>query len=124
MKHQAWEPVIFKKRYNPCRKPTALDRANGNVKIVSKKKKINSQKDHDHAKMAKIDRENKIQKVNTIGRELGIKIQQARANKKLSQKQLAQQLNMKQDIIAKYETGKAIYNQRILNKIKKILSIQ
>ena len=48
-------------------------------------------------------------------------IKQARLNIKMSQKDLAQKLNVKVDVIIDYENGKAIPNNQFISKIEKIL---
>ena len=49
-------------------------------------------------------------------------IKQARLNIKMSQKDLAQKLNVKIDVIIDYENGKAIPNNEFISKIEKILT--
>lgn len=51
------------------------------------------------------------------------KIIQSRNKKNLTQKQLAQIINVKPAIINDYESGKAIPNSAILNKLKRTLGI-
>ena len=50
-------------------------------------------------------------------------ISQRRTYLKLSQKEFAQKLNCKPEIITSYENGKAIPNQNILIKMERILGI-
>lgn len=50
-----------------------------------------------------------------------IAIQRARIENKLSQKQLANKLNIQGKIISDYESGKAIPNKQIINKINRLL---
>ena len=49
---------------------------------------------------------------------------QGRLAKKMTQAQLAQQINEKQQIIQEYESGKAIPNQQILSKLERILGVK
>jgi len=49
------------------------------------------------------------------------KIAQARCNKKMTQKELANTLSLPLKIIQDYEASKAIPNHNVLNKIEKIL---
>ena len=51
------------------------------------------------------------------------KIIQGRNSKKLTQKQLAQIINVKPAVINEYESGKAMPNSAILNKLKRTLGI-
>merc|ERR1712146_59090 len=56
-----------------------------------------------------------------MGKGLRLAIQKARTAKGLSQKQLAQQLNMQPQVINEYESGKAIPNNAIIAKIERAL---
>ena len=49
------------------------------------------------------------------------KIQRARMEKKMTQKQLAQLLQVKPQIVNNYETGKAIPDSNLINKMQRIL---
>lgn len=59
-----------------------------------------------------------------LGREAGQKILHARNAKKLTQANLAKQINVQANIIRDYETGNVIPNRRILNLICRKLEIQ
>lgn len=59
----------------------------------------------------------------TISHDIKIRLQQARLSKKLSQKQLAQQINIPVNTITLYESGKGIPDKKILSKIGKILGV-
>lgn len=48
-------------------------------------------------------------------------LQQARVGKKMSQKDLANRLNVKQSVINDYECGKAIPNGQLINKMNRVL---
>jgi len=107
LSHQNWNNVVFHK---PPTYSQQLRR--GNTISVEKTTKTN---------FKKLD-ENDLEPPKKTGLELGKKIQQARVNKKLTQKQLATSLNEKPQIIQQYENGSAIPNPQILNKLKKLLS--
>ena len=49
------------------------------------------------------------------------KIMQLRCEKGMTQKQVAQRLNMKQQDYQKYENGKAMLNNAMISKIEKIV---
>jgi len=51
-------------------------------------------------------------------------IKNARCSKSLTQKQLANRLNVKESVINNYESGKIIPNNHTLNQISKILDIK
>ena len=59
----------------------------------------------------------------TISHDIKIRLQQARVFKKLSQKQLAQLINIPVNTISLYESGKAIPDKKILSKIGHILCV-
>ena len=59
-----------------------------------------------------------------ITKELRLQIQQARNSKGLTQKQLANNCQLTQQIINDIESGKAIYNHQHINKIKRHLKIK
>jgi putative transcription factor len=48
-------------------------------------------------------------------------IQQARLAKRMTQKALATAINEKPQVIGQYESGKAIPNQQIINKLERAL---
>ncbi len=60
----------------------------------------------------------------TVGSDIGKKLQQARAIKKLTRVQLAKSLNLQESVIASHEQGTAIYNGALLAKIKKFLDVK
>jgi len=56
-----------------------------------------------------------------ISHELKIQIQQARNKSGLSQKELAHKLGIQPNIVRDYESGKAVPNGQLLNKMSRIL---
>ena len=54
---------------------------------------------------------------------LQIQIQQARQEKNMTQKELAQKANISESIVKSYESGKAVPTQNDLNKMSKALGI-
>jgi len=104
--HQDWKTIIIKKPKE-------------NVKNSTKKINNDSQK--------KISVEKKAEegdlKQKKITLELRQSIIKARVDKKLTQKQLANQLNFTLQIISDIESGKALYNPQHINKIKRFLKI-
>lgn len=59
----------------------------------------------------------------TIGLSASKQIQQVRVAKKLTQKELAQKINVKPQLITDYEAGKAIPSRAVINKINRVLGI-
>ena len=58
-----------------------------------------------------------------VDKNFSVKIKNARNSKNMTQKELAQKINVKPAIINEYESGKAIPNPKTLNNIKRILGI-
>ena len=59
----------------------------------------------------------------TISKSLSTQIQQKRTQKHMTQKELAQKVNVKVDIIQKYENGTIVVDPAILNKIRRVLEL-
>lgn len=57
----------------------------------------------------------------TISHSFKIALQQARVAKKIDQKSLASKINEKQSIISDYESGRAIPNGQVINKLERAL---
>ena len=89
--------------------------------IISTKKKNNTFKhiSESHQKDIKIFKqvEDDDLKHKKVPNEIRVKIQQARASLKYTQKQLALKCNLPISVINDIETGKAIYNHKHINKI-------
>ena len=58
--------------------------------------------------------------INKSNIELRKALQQARLNKKMSQKDVAQKLNVKTNLIMDYESGKSAPNNSFISKLEKI----
>lgn len=60
----------------------------------------------------------------TVSYTLKMQIQQARVANKLNQKQLAERLGVTPRVVNEYESGKAIPNNAIIQKMSKILGVK
>ncbi|GJN94578.1 hypothetical protein Rhopal_007661-T1 [Rhodotorula paludigena] len=86
----------------------------------------------DHAKIAKLDRENEVAPPPTVSLELGKVIQKARQGyvdssgqpKPLSQGDLAKMLNLKSTVVQEYENMKAKPDPAVLGKMERILKVK
>ena len=78
---------------------------------------ISQAQQRDNKLMKKVD-EGDL-KHDKITLELRVDIQQGRAHKKWTQKDLANRCNLPVTVINEIESGKAIYNPQQINKIKK-----
>ena len=65
-----------------------------------------------------------IPKLNLVGKDIGLKISQARTLKNLKQKEVAKYMNMDISIYQKYENGTAVRNGTILNKLGNYLGVK
>lgn len=106
MNHQDWNTITFnKKTIQPEVQPKQKC---GTISIQAK-----IESDIDEGKLPK-----------TYGHEYGQKVQAARCEKKLTQEQLAQQMNVKKDIIQKVENGTGIVDGAICSKIFRVLGVK
>lgn len=76
-----------------------------------------------HATVVRLDNETDEFKHPIIGKQLSREIQQARLSKSWTQKELACAINEKPQVIQLYESGAAIPNPQILNKLDRVLGV-
>jgi len=72
----------------------------------------------------KLDNETDVLVHKTVSHDLGKIMMQARQAKGLTQKDLATSVNEKPQIVAEYESGKAVVNQQILAKLERSLGVK
>jgi putative transcription factor len=115
--HQDWENITFKKK-NPTSSKDAKAREFGvnKERISNKNKAYKNETD-----MRKV--ENEEIKINKIDIKMSKLIQRARFDSKISQKDLANKLNLQVSVIQNYENGKAVPNKNLLFKMGKILKM-
>ena len=111
---------------NPKLKALKASQNSGPKQVQSKNLKNNTSTLQGTGKKIKEDEDgfSSLSKDDYVGITIGKKISQARAAKKLSQKQLAQQLNIQPSILQTYENGKALRNNSMLSKIEKALGVK
>jgi putative transcription factor len=98
MNHQDWNDVVFKKNTKSTYKHTELSKE---VKIENDSDNLSNQ---------------------VVGLSLGNQIQKTRIAKGIrTQKELAVMVNVKPEIINKYENGSAIPDSKVLQKLRKAL---
>ena len=73
---------------------------------------------------SKLENENEELTHKTVKTEVKKAIMQGRLAKKLTQAQLAQQINERPQVVQEYESGKAIPNQQILAKLERVLGVK
>ena len=111
MSHQDWEQVVFKKRIP---RSIAESKSRG-VKISKERTNTKNEAFKNTLNMRKVD--NEEIEIKKVGFNLSKLIQKARFDSKLSQKALADKLNIQVSVIQKYESGKIIPNKTFLYKI-------
>lgn len=105
MEHQDWKQIVFTKENKYT---------NEQIKNYEIKKK--------EILLKKKEKENDIIKPLKINYDLKKSIMQARINNKMSQKDLANKLNVSINVINGYENGKIIPNNQFIVRIEKILN--
>ncbi|WFD38384.1 multiprotein-bridging factor 1 [Malassezia japonica] len=111
------------------RGPTAIERAKqvGAVKENDRKTAAGTNKGHqgtDHQRIAKLDRENEVAPPPKVPPTVGKAIGQGRQAKGLTQKELGVKINEKPNVIADYESGRAIPNPQILGKMERVVGVK
>jgi putative transcription factor len=128
---QDWTPVIIQKTDKQkvaglsSAHAVAKQRLAGNVETEQKIGAAQNKSAHSSGGlgMKKLEESTEEFKHNTVNQTLSKAISQARIAKKLTQKELATAINEKPQIIQEYESGKAIPNPQILNKLDRALGI-
>ena len=107
--HQDWKTIVV-------HKPKTSEK----VKNASKKPS--------NATLKNLSIERKAEADDLHHKQLTLKLRQdiikARTTKSLTQKQLANAINLPQQVISDIESGKAIYNANHINKIKRFLKLK
>lgn len=98
--HQDWTPVVIRRSNN----------------------KITKKMEEDI--YAKVKFELEDVKIKYVPSNVSQLIISGRNANKLTRKQLAMNLNLKEDVIADIENGKAIYNGNVIARIKKYLGVK
>jgi ribosome-binding protein aMBF1 (putative translation factor) len=110
--HQDWKTVVLS---NPKKI------AKNQPKEIVKKEEIH--KPNSLPSGFKLDENDEIKSIKYVSKDISQIIINARCAKKMSRKDLAKNMNLKEDIITNIETGKAIYNGDQIARIKKFLGI-
>tara|TARA_Y100000389_G_scaffold184616_1_gene203234 strand:+ start:263 stop:601 length:339 start_codon:yes stop_codon:yes gene_type:complete len=107
--HQDFKEIILR---NPSSKKDKIVSSQPSVVISKLQKQLLN------------DDEEGPNKIKTFGKENGKILQNARTSRKLTQEQLANQINEKKNVINSYEVGNIVPDNKILNKLRRILNIK
>jgi putative transcription factor len=112
MSHQDWTPVVFNKKSNDGKdtgKPTSSLSSSSSLSNVG---------------VYKAASDDDVKKTKYVSKTTSHAIMSARAEKKMTQKELAQKCNMDVSIINEIERGTCVYNATHLNKIQSVLGVK
>jgi len=126
---QDWEPVVFHKNVPQGKAATSAKAVNAAMRsggaIAVDKKHMGGENKSSHgagpANSAKFDTDDGGYKHAGITHEFKVALMQARTAKKMTQAALAQQINEKQSVVNDYESGRAIPNGQVIQKLNKVL---
>jgi putative transcription factor len=110
---QDWDSVQWNKK--PQKNKSSLIAQSGEVETFHKTK----HSPHDD-KLRKIENSEETSHTK-VSFSMKMKIQKARMEKKMTQKELAQSIQVKPQVINEYESGKAIPDSGIINKLQRVL---
>ncbi|KAK7094653.1 endothelial differentiation-related factor 1-like [Littorina saxatilis] len=125
-----WEEVTVighRTKANQLRSKQAINSAlrTGADVDTSKKFTAGTNKQSAAAKnTAKLDRETEELHHDHVSLDVCKLIQQGRQNKGFTQKDLAQRINEKQQVINEYESGRAIPNNQVMGKLERAIGIK
>jgi ribosome-binding protein aMBF1 (putative translation factor) len=121
--HQDWNVVVLRKhtKANPT-DARAVNAARRDGALVETKLKQKTTTTLVSVKKLEDNQEDFHHKV--ISKEVATEIMKKRLEKKLTQSDLGKQINEHTAVIQEIESGKAIHNSQVLNKIYRVLGIQ
>merc|ERR1719401_741573 len=124
-------PVILTKtapKGKAAKSSSAINAARRSGQDVQTDRKINAggnQSAHSQVpNAAKLDENNETFRHATVSHDFKMALQQARLAKKMSQAALATAINEKGSVLNEYESGKAIPNGAIINKLNRALGVR
>ena len=113
MSHQDWTHVVFNKKSHDnkkgCEKEKTTTTSSSSLSNVG---------------VYKAASDDGIKKTKYVSKTTSQAIMSARAEKKMTQKELAQKCNMDVSIINEIERGTCVYNATHLNKIQSVLGVK
>ncbi|CAH1271525.1 EDF1 [Branchiostoma lanceolatum] len=126
-----WDTVTYLRKKAPtakqARSQQAVNAAMRRGEDIETTKKFSAAQNKQHSASkdtAKLDRETEELHHEKVTLDLSRLIQQARQDKKMTQKDLATKINEKPQVVNEYESGKAIPNQQVIGKIERALGVK
>ncbi|RDX67721.1 Multiprotein-bridging factor 1c, partial [Mucuna pruriens] len=128
---QDWDPVVLHKskpKAHDLRNPKVVNqalRSGAEVLTVKKFDAASNRKPGGPALNArKLDEGTEPAPMERVAGEVRHAIQKARVEKKMSQAELAKQINERTQVVQEYENGKAVPNQAVLAKMERVLGVK
>ncbi|XP_038150845.1 endothelial differentiation-related factor 1 homolog [Cyprinodon tularosa] len=128
MAESDWDTVTVLRKKGPtaaqAKSKQAITAAQRRGEDVETAKKWSAGQNKQHLvtkNTAKLDRETEELHHERVPLEVGKVIQQGRQEKGMTQKDLATKINEKPQVIADYESGKAIPNNQVMGKIERVI---
>ncbi|PON94530.1 Transcription regulator, DNA-binding [Trema orientale] len=130
---QDWEPVVLHKskpKAQDLREPKAVNQALRSGAAVQTVKKFDAGSNKKSSASAtvvnarKLDEGTEPTALDRVAPEVRQAIQKARLEKKMSQAELAKQINERPQVVQEYENGKAVPNQAVLAKMERVLGVK
>ncbi|CUM51914.1 unnamed protein product [Debaryomyces tyrocola] len=114
-------------RQNVAKTQGELNAARRSGNVVGTEKKYgstNTKSNPEGQRLTKLDAVDDVVPTKKLDMNVGKAIQQARQEKKLTQKDLATKINEKPNVINDYEAGRAVPNQQLLGKLERALGVK
>merc|ERR1712137_593417 len=114
-------------RQNVAKTQAELNAARRSGNVVGTEKKYgstNTKSNPEGQRLTKLDAVDDVVPTKKLDMNVGKAIQQARQEKKLTQKDLATKINEKPNVINDYEAGRAVPNQQLLGKLERALGVK
>ena len=119
--HQDFKAVMFKRRPVKSNTNVSLPSIQGGKRLETRVQYNNRSAHNQLHNVRKLDNNTgEGAKVKHIQSTFSRALQKARLERKMTQKQLASQINEKPQVINEYESGKAVVNSHIVQKLHRV----
>ncbi|GAV79506.1 HTH_3 domain-containing protein/MBF1 domain-containing protein [Cephalotus follicularis] len=127
---QDWDPVVLHKskpKAQDTRNPKAVNQAmriGAPVQTIKKFDAGSNKKTAPVVNARKLDEAAEPAALDRVSPDVRQAIQKARLEKKMSQVELAKQINERPQVVQEYENGKAVPSQAVLSKMERVLGVK